>query len=103
VPVAQWTYSMAPPLEVKLQVEVFDVEGEDLLRPGGGLVEHPPQDSLAQAVPVIGEQLLEPGTRDGPVTMACASGIPVARVGQGAQYLRGRIEVEVVWPGQQPG
>ena len=55
----------------ELRVEVLDVEGEDLLRPGGGLVEHPPQDPLAQAVPVVGEQLLEAGARDGPVAAAC--------------------------------
>ena len=75
MPVAQWTYSIAPPLEVtratpELQVEVLDVEGEDLLGAGGGLVEHPPQDPLAQAVPVVGEQLLQAGAGDGPIAAA---------------------------------
>src|SRR5271166_2819631 len=54
----------------ELRIEVFDVEGEDLFRPGRGLVEHPPQDSLAQAMPVVGEQLFEAGARDGPVAAA---------------------------------
>jgi len=54
----------------ELRVEVPDVEGEDLLRPGGGLVEHPPQDPLPQPVPAVGEQLLEPGARDRPVAAA---------------------------------
>jgi hypothetical protein len=39
----------------ELQVEVLDVEGQELLGAGGGLVEHPPQDPLAKGVPVVGE------------------------------------------------
>jgi hypothetical protein len=54
----------------ELRVEVLDVEGEDLLRPGGGLVEHPPQDPLAQPVPAVGEQFLKAGARDRPVAAA---------------------------------
>lgn len=43
----------------ELQVQVLDVEGQELLGAGGGLIQHPPQHPLAQAVPVAGEQLVQ--------------------------------------------
>jgi hypothetical protein len=46
------------PAAPEFQVEVLDVEGQEFLGAGGGLVEHPPQDPFAQAVPLIGEQLV---------------------------------------------
>jgi hypothetical protein len=45
----------------ELQVQVLDVKGQELLGAGGGLVQHPPQHLLAQAVPVVGEQLVQAG------------------------------------------
>lgn len=39
-----------------LQVEVLDVEGQEFLGAGGGLVEHPPRDPFARAVLVVGKQ-----------------------------------------------
>jgi hypothetical protein len=39
---------------------VLDVEEGDLFRTGGGLVEHPPQDPLVQAVPVVAEWTTPP-------------------------------------------
>ena len=43
----------------QLQAEVLDVEGQEFFGAGGGLVQHPPQDPLAKAVPVVGEQLVQ--------------------------------------------
>ena len=52
------------------QVEVLDVEGQEFFGAGGGLVQHPPQDPLAKAVPVVGEQLVQACARDGAVAAA---------------------------------
>src|SRR5450755_463090 len=54
----------------ELQVQVLDVEGQEFFGAGGGLVEHPPQHPLAQIVPVVGEQLVQPGARDRAVAAA---------------------------------
>jgi hypothetical protein len=58
------------PAAAELQVEVLDVEGQEFPGAGGGLVEHPPQDPFAQAVPVAGEQLVQAGAGDGPIAAA---------------------------------
>jgi hypothetical protein len=58
------------PATPELQVEILDIEGQELLGASGGFVEHPPQDPLAQAVPVVGEHLVQAGARDGPITAA---------------------------------
>jgi len=55
--------SMAPPLRrtraAARQVQAPDIEREHLGRPGGGLVQHPPQRPLAQADVLAGEQLVD--------------------------------------------
>ncbi|GAA3421956.1 hypothetical protein GCM10018952_70380 [Streptosporangium vulgare] len=56
----------------ELQVEVFDVEGQEFLGAGGGLIQHSPQDPLAQTVLVVGEQLVQAGAGDGAVAAASA-------------------------------
>ncbi|WP_162794613.1 hypothetical protein [Nonomuraea lactucae] len=56
----------------ELQVEVFDVEGEDFLGAGGGVVQEPPQDSFAQRVGGVSEECLQSGARDGAVAAAGA-------------------------------
>ncbi|MGW4958815.1 hypothetical protein ACWEPL_16430 [Nonomuraea sp. NPDC004186] len=60
---------MAPPLDrtggaAVLQVEVFDVQGEDFGGAGGGLVRHPPQRLLAQRDVAAGQQPVDGGLRD---------------------------------------
>ncbi|MFE3455214.1 hypothetical protein ACFXJ8_40485 [Nonomuraea sp. NPDC059194] len=47
-----------------LQVEVFDVEGEDLGRSGRRFIEHPPQRPLAQRDVATGQQPVDGGLGD---------------------------------------
>ena len=49
----------ADPARAVRQVQVLDVEREHLGRPGGGLVQHPPERPLAQADVLAGEQLVD--------------------------------------------
>ncbi|GAA0826815.1 hypothetical protein GCM10009525_21790 [Streptosporangium amethystogenes subsp. fukuiense] len=55
------------PGAAELQVEVLDVEAEDFLGAGGRVVQEPPQHPFAQGARGIGEQLVQPGGRDGTV------------------------------------
>jgi hypothetical protein len=57
----------------ELQVEVLDIEAEDFLGAGGRVVQQP----LPQSVRGVGEQLVQPGGRDGAVTAPGAFGPPV--------------------------
>ncbi|WP_346104053.1 hypothetical protein [Nonomuraea maheshkhaliensis] len=54
----------------ELQVKIFDVQGQDFVGSGCGLVQHAPQDPLAEIVPIVGEQLLQAGERDRSVAAA---------------------------------
>ncbi len=48
-----------------VQVEVLDVEGEDFLRAGGGLIQQPPQALLPDGDVLAAEQPLQRGVGDG--------------------------------------
>ena len=48
-----------------VQVDVLDVEGEDFLRAGGGLVQQPPQALLPDGDVLAAEQPLKGGVGDG--------------------------------------
>jgi hypothetical protein len=94
VPVAQWTYSIAPPLEVtrprrnsRSRSSMFRDRSSSAR--AAGLVSHPPQHPLAQPVPVVSEQLVQPGARDRPV--AAAGGLA-------AFQLPGRVRGEDLLP-----
>ncbi|MEU6718994.1 hypothetical protein ABZ897_46660 [Nonomuraea sp. NPDC046802] len=69
----------------ELQVEVLDVEGEDFLGAGGGVVQEPPEDSFAQRVRGVGEQRLQPSARDGAVAAAAGFAALQAPGGVGGQ------------------
>lgn len=71
----------------ELGVEILDVQGEDFLGAGRGLVQHPPQHSFPKVVAVVGQQLRQPGVRDGLV--APLGDLPALQVA-------GRVEGEPV-------
>lgn len=54
----------------ELQVQVLNVQGQEFLGSGRCFVERSPEDPFAQAVPVVGEQLVQPGARDRAVAAA---------------------------------
>src|SRR4051794_19468062 len=71
----------------EFQVEVFDVEGEDFLGSGGGVVQQPPQQSFAQGVGGGGEERLQPGGRDVAVAVAGEFAALQAAGGVGGQQI----------------
>jgi hypothetical protein len=53
------------------EVQVRHVQGEDLVRPGRGLIQHPPQGFVPQRHVVTGQQPLEVSTGKSPAAVLC--------------------------------